>query len=67
MKQVEYWLWWITDELNGKRRRSSWRMSEVEALAAYPDAVRVEGTCEVRHLPDTPAERRAALPGRPQG
>lgn len=67
MKAVEYWIWWITDELTGKRRRSSWRMSEAEALAAYPDAERVDGTCEVRHLPSTPAERRAALPGRPQG
>lgn len=65
MKAVEFWIWWIVDETSGQRRRTSWRMTEAEALEAYPGAQKVEGTCEVRNLPETQAERRAALPGRP--
>jgi hypothetical protein len=43
---VYLWLWDYTDEL-GKRRRSTWRMTEADA-AHYRDAVKVEGSLEVR-------------------
>ena len=37
--ELELWLWEYTDEF-GKRRRSTWRMTEAEA-AHYKDAVKV--------------------------
>jgi hypothetical protein len=40
------WLWEYTDEF-GKRRRSTWRMTEAQA-AHYKDAVKVEGSLERR-------------------
>jgi hypothetical protein len=44
--ETELWLWEYTDEF-GKRRRSTWRMTE-ETAARYGDAVRVEKSLEVR-------------------
>lgn len=55
-KPVEFWLWWITDEVTKKRRKTRYRMTERDALAAYPDAEKVEGSCEVRQLPETDNE-----------
>jgi hypothetical protein len=43
---IELWLWEYTDE-HGKRRRSTWRMTEGDA-AHYRDAVKVEETLELR-------------------
>jgi hypothetical protein len=37
--EVHLWLWEYTDEF-GKRRRSTWRMTEEQAKA-YRDAVKV--------------------------
>ena len=37
--ELHLWLWEYTDEI-GKRRRSTWRMTEAEA-AHYKDAVKV--------------------------
>jgi len=45
-EMIEVWLWEYTDEF-GKRRRSTWRMTEAEA-APYKDAVKVEGSLERR-------------------
>jgi len=47
--EVELWLWEYTDDF-GKRRRSTWRMTEDDA-AHYRDAVKIEGTLE-RRKPD---------------
>lgn len=58
MKTTEFWLWTITDEVTGRRRRTRWRMT-AEQAAGYPGAERVPGTCEVRDLPETPAEIQA--------
>ena len=44
--KLHLWLWEYTDEI-GKRRRSTWRMTEAEA-AHYKDAVKVEGSLELR-------------------
>jgi hypothetical protein len=43
---IHLWLWEYTDE-PGKRRRSTWRMTEADA-AHYKDAVKVEGSLERR-------------------
>lgn len=43
----EYWRWWITDEVTGRRRKTSWHMT-AETAAGYPDAERVEGSLELR-------------------
>ena len=43
---LELWLWKYTDEF-GKRRVSTWRMTEAQA-AHYKDAVKVEGSLERR-------------------
>jgi len=43
---IELWLWEYTDEF-GKRRRSTWRMTEAEATH-YKDAIKVEGSLEIR-------------------
>jgi len=44
--ELQLWFWTYTDE-SGKRRRSTWRMTE-ESAKAYRDAVKVEGSLEVR-------------------
>ena len=44
--EIHLWLWDYTDKF-GKRRRSTWRMTEEQA-AHYKDAVKVEGSLERR-------------------
>jgi len=44
--ELHFWLWEYTDEF-GKRRRSTWRMTEAQAKA-YLDAMKVEGSLEIR-------------------
>ncbi|OAI51714.1 hypothetical protein AYO46_07495 [Betaproteobacteria bacterium SCGC AG-212-J23] len=48
VKEIHLWFWEFTDDF-GKRRRSSWRMTE-ESAAKYRDAVKIEGTLEVRNV-----------------
>ena len=57
MKPTEYWLWWITDEITGKRRRTAYRMTRHEALSRFPGAELVSGTMEIRNLPETYEEQ----------
>jgi len=45
-QEIHLWQWEYTDEF-GKRRHSTWRMTEAEAVH-YEDAVKVEGSLEVR-------------------
>jgi len=45
--EIRPWFWTYTDVF-GKRRRSTWRMSEQDA-AHYKDAVNLEWSLEVRH------------------
>ena len=44
--ELHFWLWEYTDEF-GKRRRSTWRMTEAQAVH-YKDAVKVERSLERR-------------------
>lgn len=38
MKQVEFFRFWIRDEITGKRRRTSFVMDRETAIERYPDA-----------------------------
>lgn len=38
----------ITDELTGKRRKTSWRMQPADAIARHPDATPVLSSKELR-------------------
>jgi hypothetical protein len=49
-KPLEFWLWTITDPFTNKRRQISYRMSEATARKRFgKDALKVEGSLEVRH------------------
>jgi hypothetical protein len=50
MDEIHLWGWRFTDE-NGKRRESSWHMTEPdvrEYAHVYKDAEKVEGSLEIR-------------------
>jgi hypothetical protein len=49
MDRIELWFWELKDELTGKWRRTSWRMTEADARTRHGDNARkIEGTLEVR-------------------
>lgn len=49
-KPLEFWLWTITDPFTSKRRQISFRMTEATARTRFgKDAVKVEGSLELRH------------------
>lgn len=56
MKATEFWLWVVPNELTGKPHKTRYRMTEAVALARFPTAQKVPGSCEVRDLPETPEE-----------
>jgi hypothetical protein len=45
-RELHMWFWMYTDQF-GKRRQTTWRMTEEEARH-YKDRVKVEGSLEVR-------------------
>jgi hypothetical protein len=47
MAEVRLWRWEYTTEF-GKRRKTRYLLTEVDALAALKDPVKVEGSLEVR-------------------
>jgi hypothetical protein len=52
MDEIHLWRWRFTDEF-GKRRVTSWRMTENTAREfahVYKDAEKVEGSLEIRKL-----------------
>lgn len=51
MQTVEYWLWWVTDEVTGKRRKTGWHMT-AETAAGYRNAERVAGSMQLRQVPE---------------
>lgn len=51
MRRVTFANYWLTNE-HGKRRRSTWKMTEAEAKRRDPNAELVPGTQEVRDLPE---------------
>ena len=50
LRDAEFFRWWTTDEVTGKRRLTSYRMDRKTALERYPDAEPHEGTREVRDV-----------------
>lgn len=60
MRTDTFWLWRTPDPRRpGRLRVTAWRMTESEALARWPGAVRVEGSAELREVPETEADRQA--------
>jgi hypothetical protein len=50
-KEIQLWLWTVTDPLTGKHRQTSYRMTEADARARFgDDARKVPGSLEVRKL-----------------
>ena len=67
VKPTEFSLWWITDARTGKRRKTTYRMTRVDAIERFPDAQRVYGELEIRNLPEGPDERDTAGASRDKG
>ena len=59
MPTLHRWRWWLTDEVTGKRRKTSWHMTEQQA-ALYPGAEKVDGTYEPLQVSDDPLDLSAA-------
>ena len=59
MRKVIFARYWLWQPHKGKRTKSRWAMSEADALARDPGAIKVPGSEEVRELPETQAERDA--------
>ena len=62
MKTTEFWFWRMRSETTGKVVRSPCRYTEADALKRDPDAVRIEGTCVLIDVAETPDEIAARAP-----
>jgi hypothetical protein len=62
MKRTEFWKWMTWNEVKGKMTKTNYLMTEEDALARHPEAVKVPGSCEVRDLPETDEEKAANWP-----
>jgi hypothetical protein len=60
MRHVAYFNWWITNEVTGRRVQTRFAMPVEVAMAQWPGAEPVEGSLEVREIPETDAEFAAA-------
>lgn len=52
MPTLHLWRWNVTDPVSGCRSKTRWVLTEAEALARDPKAVRVPNTLEVRETPE---------------
>ena len=60
MKRRELWRWRYFDPVRKRQVTTPFVLSEADAAARFPDgATKVEGSREVRHVPETDAEREA--------
>ena len=60
MDEIHLWRWRFTDE-NGKRRVTSWHMTEAdvrEYAHVYKDAEKVEGSLEIRTVKQSTSDLR---------
>jgi hypothetical protein len=48
LSQLEYWKWWIVDEITGKPQTTH-RMTREEAIGRFPKAEPVPGSMEIRN------------------
>jgi len=61
MKRLELWRWRYFDPVRKRHVKTRFVLSEADAAVQYPDgATKVEGSLEVRMVPETDAEREAA-------
>ena len=57
-KPIELWKWWITDEVTGKRRKTTYLLTRRVAVERFGNDVQpVSGSMEVRDLPETYEEQ----------
>ena len=64
LKPTEFWNWWIRDELSGKRRQTTYKMTREVAVERFPDAEPVAGSMEIRNLPESYEEQHHSAPPR---
>lgn len=62
MKTTEFWFWRMLSETTHKVGKSPCRYTEEQALARDPNAVRLEGTCVLIDVAETPDETYARAP-----
>jgi hypothetical protein len=60
---VEFFNWWIVDELTGKRRLTTYKLSRGNAEKAFPGAAPDFQTRELRNLPGALDQPRSSRPG----
>ena len=60
MRRVVCFNWWITNEVTGKRVKTCCATPVEVAMAQWPGAEPVEGSLEVREIPETDAELAVA-------
>jgi prophage antirepressor-like protein len=48
--ETEFFRWWVTDEVTGKRRKTTFVMDRPTALKRYPGAEPDPATREVRNV-----------------
>lgn len=58
MKQAEYLQWWVWDPIKGARRKTRYRMTREQALAEDTGATPVDGSLEVRWVPESVDEHQ---------
>jgi hypothetical protein len=61
MKKLELWRWRYFDPVRKKQCTTRHMLAEADAAAQFPDgATKVDGSLEVRLVPETDAEREAS-------
>ena len=60
---TEFFRWWIIDELTGKHRLTSYRLTRADAQRAFPGAEPDLQSREVRHVPDPSEAPANSRPG----
>ena len=64
MKRLELWRWRYFDPVRKRHVTTRFVLSDADAAVQYPDgATKVEGSLEVRNVPETDEERAAASTG----
>lgn len=62
MRPVEFFTWLLPSERAGGQQAESREKMTRQQAAAYPGAICIESTREVRMLPDSEADRNATGP-----
>lgn len=62
MIRTPFYFWMVADERTGKLKRTKYLMTEDDARARHPEAVRIDPPAEWRNLPETDEERHKNWP-----